>query len=373
MEAEKSTDTLVVKSLDDTRCEGIEDGSLASIELGDWLDKVKYSESIRLLRHLCGKLRDRGRISLSVVDFDWVCSAYREGKADIEPILCGENGLNRAIFNRGKVCDLLNMAGFEIVGGASSLAWKPTEERISVVAEKRTRRETPIPLKGVTAIMSLPRVSWTETMSHTLEAIAKLQIPFVKSTGVFWGQCLERMLTKEAERGTKYALTIDYDSIFDIRDVARLWQIMEDNPDIAALCPLQIGRDRDALLLNCIDKDGNPMPQVAIDHFYNEAVDIKNGHFGLTLIRLDALRDIPHPWFLAVPDQDGRWDDKRTDDDIYFWHKLREHGKRVCATPKVRLGHLQLVITWPMDDCSVRHQYLNRYYDEGRPAECMTY
>lgn len=374
MEADKSTDTLVVNSLEDTKCAGIADGSLSAIDLGRWLDRVRHTESLHLLRYLATKMRDRGRLSLTVTDFEAAIKAYTTGNGDPEKIICGETGLNRAIWNRGKISDILNMAGFEIIAGANgSLAWKPSEDSISVVAEKRERPNPKIPLEGVVAMMSLPRVAWTETMCHTLEAVAKLQIPFVKSTGVFWGQCLERMLTKAAEEGTKYALTIDYDSIFDVRDVVRLWQIMESNPDIAALCPLQIGRDRDALLLNLVDRDGNQLQQVTSEDFHAEAVDIKNGHFGLTLIRLEALRDLPHPWFIGVPNEAGRWDDNRTDDDIYFWHKLRSHGKRVCATPKVRLGHLQLVITWPMDDCSVRHQYLNRYYEEGRPAECMTY
>jgi hypothetical protein len=374
MEEQKSTDTLVINSLEDTKCLGIADGSLASIDLGRWLDRVRFPETLNMLRYLGTKLRDRGRLSVTVTDFEAAVKAYATGQGDPEKIVCGEHGLNRAIWNRAKIADTLNMAGFEIIAGANgSLAWKPSEDSISVVAEKRERAKPTIPLEGVIAIMSLPRVAWTETMCHTLECVAKLQMPFMKSTGVFWGQCLERMLTKCLEQGQKYALTIDYDSIFDPRDVIRLWQIMESNPDIAALCPLQIGRDRDELLLNLIDKDGNPRQSVTTEDFHDEAVDIKNGHFGLTLIRLDALREIHHPWFAGVPNKQGRWDEGRTDDDIYFWHRLRSAGKRICATPKVRLGHLQLVITWPMDDCAVRHQYLNRYYEDGRPEECMTY
>jgi len=370
MEAE---DRLVIGSLEDTRCDGIADGSLSSIDLGTWLERVPYGESLALLRHLATKLRARGRMRICVSDFDWICEAYKSGSADIEPILCGDKGLNRSIWNRGKICDVVNMAGMEIVGGAKGLAWKPTEQTIDVIAEKRMRKEPSIPLPGVSAMMSLPRVSWTETFAHTLEACAKLQIPFVKSTGVFWGQCLERMLSMQHESGQKYALTIDYDSIFDFRDVIRLWQIMEDNPDVSALCPLQIGRDRDELLINLIDSEGKPMNRVGVDYFYNDIVDIRNGHFGLTMIRLEHLKDIPHPWFIGVPNSEGRWDEGRTDDDIYFWHKLRAAGKRVCATPKVRLGHLQLVVSWPMDDCSVHHQYLNKYNAEGRPIQCMTY
>ncbi len=352
---------------------GIADASLKSVDIGNLLDRLPAKDALPMLRGFAQKMADKARLTLEVTDFDWVCHAYASSEDEVEPVLCAD-GLNRSIWNRSKVCDTVNMAGLEIVGGTEgALGWKPSPQKIAVTCEKRIRKEIEIPLKDVTALMSLPRVSWTETFAHTLEVCSQLQMRFVKSTGVFWGQCLERLITGELERGQKYALTIDYDSIFDARDVVRLWQIMEERPDITALCPLQIGRDRDQLLLNLIDEDGKSMERVTTDYFHQEAVRIKNGHFGLTMIRLEHLKDIAHPWFLGVPNEHGRWDENRTDDDIYFWHKLHAAGRTICATPKVRLGHLQLVITWPMDDCAVRHQYLGKYHSDGRPPECMSY
>lgn len=362
-----------MKTLEDLRCDGVEDGALEEIDLGTMLDRVKAAETLNLLRFLAGKLKNRGRLRVVVTDFDAVVEAYRTGTGDPEKMLCGEHGLNRAMFNRGKLSDLLNMAGFEIVGGADAAAWKPNRETLSVVAEKRSRREPPVPIPGVAAVMSLPRIAWTETLSHTLDVCGALQMPLVRSTGVFWGQCLERMLEKLLEKGMKYALTVDYDSIFDARDVVRLWQIMEDNPSLDVLCPLQVGRDRDELLVHLVNPDGSPRVNVTTEDFYAETLDIKNGHFGLTMIRIDALRDVPHPWFHGQPNAEGRWHENRVDDDIFFWHRLRAAGRRVAVTPKVRIGHLQLVVTWPTDDCQVRHQYVNKYHDDGRPPECMTY
>ena len=96
-----------------------------------------------------------------------------------------------------------------------------------------------------------------------------------------------------------------------------------------------------------------------------------------------------HPWFLESrasrdnpkrdwyiwrePNADGEWGEGRIDDDIYFWKKARREGLRIAACPKVRIGHLQLVITWPDDALRTKHQYVGKYYDDGRPAECMTY
>ena len=354
------------------------DGSFApasvdAIDLRGTLDLVPHHESLATLRLIGEKLKDRGSIILSVTDFDRVVESYKSGEGDPEKMLCGEQGQNRAIFNRSKICDLLNAAGFEIIGGIDSLSWTEIPNRITVRAVKRKRPTPTIPLKGVHAIMSLPRIAWTDTFSHTLNVCSNLQMPFTKSTGVFWGQCLQRLMEARVAAGDKYILTIDYDSIFDDRDVVRLWQIMEDNPDIGALCPLQIGRDRDSVLVNLETKDGARVQTVKSSDFYAEAVDIRNGHFGLTMIRCSALAELPKPWFLGVPSASGQWEEGRVDDDIYFWHKFQDAGHRICLSPKVRIGHLQLVITWAKDDLSRVHQYVGEYHKEGRPDSCMTY
>jgi hypothetical protein len=351
--------------------------SIDRIDSGDILTRIPYTRTLEVLRCWEAQLRDGGELRIDVGDFDAAVKMYQDGSGDCEPLLCGPDGLAKAIFNREKICDLLNMAGFEIVGGGDgSLKWNETPGRLCVLARKRTRPVPPmLPERlPIHAIMSLPRIAWTDTFAHTLDAISRLQLNFTKSTGVFWGQCLQRLMETVIRKGeAKYILTIDYDSIFDARDIIRLWQIMESNPDIAALCPLQIGRDRDGVLLSLITADGKDRKSVMSTELYEEAVDLKTGHFGLTLIRCDAIDKIPKPWFLGIPNKEGRWEDDRIDDDIYFWHKVREHGGRVAVCPKVRIGHLQCVISWPMDDLSVRHQYLSKYHDDGRPQECSTY
>lgn len=348
--------------------------SLDEIDATDTLDRIPYLQTLETLRKWNGYLRDGGTLRLSVCDFDEVVEVYTKGGGDPEPMLCGPRGMTQAVFNRRKIAEVLNMAGFEIVGGGEgSLNWKENRGRISVTVKKRSRPDPTLPL-NVHAIMSLPRIAWTDTFAHILDTVAHLGMPFTKSTGVFWGQCLQRLMEGVVREGkSKYILTIDYDSIFDARDVLRLWQVMEENPDIAALCPLQIGRDRDSCLVQFVNPDGTNRREIMSNELFAEALDIKNGHFGATLIRCDAIAKIPKPWFLGEPNSEGRWEDGRVDDDIYFWHKVREHGGRVAVCPKVRIGHLQCIISWPADDLSVRHQYLSKYHEDGRPEECSTY
>ena len=364
-----------VQSVSDCAFVGVAAETLDSIDMGQIMDLIPSDKALEVLKNAERVLKPFGTLRMSVTDFDFVCDAYKNGTGDPEATLCGTGVLNASIYNRTKVSELVNHAGFEIISAADgSLTWKPEPHLIGITARKKRRAIPKIPFDDVHAIMSLPRISWTETFAKTLEVASQLQMRFTKSTGVFWSQSLERMMSGIVkDDGCKYIMTIDYDSIFDARDVIRLWQIMEDNPDIAALCPMQIGRDRSEMLLNMVDENGKSIQTAPVEFFYRDAIDIKNGHFGLTLSRVDALKDVPHPWFLGVPNEDGKWEERRTDDDIYFWHKMRAAGKRVCATPKVRIGHLQCVITWPKDDFSLVHQYVGKFHDDGRPAECMTY
>jgi hypothetical protein len=354
----------------------VKDATVDHIDAGQVLDMMPSKDTLELLRCWRRKLVPRGTLDLRVTDFDRVVNGYKDGSLDAEQVLCGDGSLNRAIFNQEKILMTANMAGFEIISGEDGdLSWRPTPTTIGLRLTSRTRKAPEMPMRDIHAVMSLPRVSWTETMGCVYSSLSQLGIEFTKATGVFWSQGLQRLMSNivDKEPETKYILTIDFDSIFDARDIIRLWQIMEDNPDIVALCPMQIGRDRDAVLMTVLGSDGRPVERMSVEELFKEAIDIGSGHFGLTLIRTEALKKLPKPWFLGTPNKDGDWGDGRIDDDIHFWKAVRAAGGRICATPKVRIGHLQLVISWPTSDLKVKHQYIGKYFEDGRPDECTTY
>jgi hypothetical protein len=345
-------------------------------DIGDGLLRMQTSEAVAWLREIGSKIKDGGTISLDVPDLDGVIEAYNRGEPETEAMLLGDTSQHgvRSIWNREKLSRVLNLAGFEIVGGRNGWSWNSNRTRLSVKARKYVRPSPPRPLTSVHAIMSLPRVCWTDTQGLLHQSATALGFDVSRATGVFWGQCLERLLEQLIEREEiKYALTVDYDSIFDPEDIVRLWQVMETNPDVAALCPLQIGRDKALPLFSIKGPDGKILGSFSEDHLQTDALDMNTGHFGLTLIRLDAIRDLPRPLFLGVPNDEGRWGEGRTDDDIFFWKRLSAAGRRICLCPRVRIGHLQNVITWPGEDLKAIHQYFTDFHGNGRPRECMTF
>lgn len=348
--------------------EELKDGA----DIGNGLTQVRTEDAVAWLRSIAAQIKDGGELRLEVPDLDGILKAYEDGEPDTESLLIGTGA--KSIWNREKVSRILNLAGFEVMHGRGGWSWNETKTKISIVARKYSRPAPSFPMKQIHGLMSLPRVCWTDTQGELHSAAAKLGFNVSRVTGVFWGQCLERLIeTVIKQTETKYFLTVDYDSIFDAEDIIRLWQVMETNPDIAALCPLQIGRDKDLPLFSIRGKDGNLVREMTEDGLYTDALDMNSGHFGLTLIRCDALRDLKRPLFLGVPNKNGNWEEGRVDDDIFFWNRLREAGKRVCLCPRVRIGHLQNVVTWPAEDCRAITQYLTDYHENGRPSQCMTF
>lgn len=356
---------------DSAHCE-YQDGAVDHINAGDSLAQVATTDAVATLRAWGAKLRGGGTIRLRVPNFDAITKAYDNGEPETESLLLGSG--NRSIWNREKLARCLNHAGFEVIGGARGTSWTEELHALSVTARKCMRPAPTLPMKDIQAIMSLPRLCWTDTQGELHQAAASLGINTTRSTGVFWGQCLERLIeSKLSDPTCKYILTVDYDSVFDAADIVRLWQVMETNPDVAALCPLQIARDKETILVSALNPDGTLKREVRADAFHTDALDINTGHFGLTLIRCDAIRDLPRPLFLGRPNKDGNWGEGRVDDDIHFWYLLRDAKRRICVCPKVRIGHIQTIITWAGEDMKTVHQYCSKYHDEGRPPECMTY
>jgi hypothetical protein len=162
-------------------------------------------------------------------------------------------------------------------------------------------------LGGIVAgCYSMPRLAFTDNMFCAVAAGQALNIDFVRHSGLFWGQSLQQLMEQAAE--SKYILTVDYDTVFHWSSVAELYRLMEANAHADAVQAMQIGRDRNGPL-------GVPENTELLA---DELMSMKSGHFGLTMIRTEALHAVPRPWFCAVPSMDGGWGEGHTDEDVYF-------------------------------------------------------
>lgn len=226
----------------------------------------------------------------------------------------------------------------------------------------------------VAACMSVPRLGFMDMYFSAFSALSPLGIPITKGTGAFWDQVMSRILKdlSAEEAGNTFVLTLDYDSVFEIDCVTRLISAMLIS-GVDAIAPLQMKRD-DKMLMFTPEGMGNDGPkEVTLPHEWWEkpAQPVDTAHFGLTFLRCSALRRMPKPWFIGVPNADGEWGDNRVDPDIGFWKRWKECGNTLAVCPQVSIGHAELVITWPDQKLKAIHQYPTHYWNSGgkRPPE----
>ena len=196
----------------------------------------------------------------------------------------------------------------------------------------------------ICALMSIPRVGWNDNWGSILEALRPFGIPVHRFTGVFWGQCMQRGFETCLRNKVDWILTIDYDSIFMPEHVDRLMAVFGQNAEIDALCATQSRRQKAFPLATVAeaprDEDGN-----AVVECDGSPILVTTAHFGLTLLRADALRKVEKPYFYGEPDENGGWGEGRLDDDIWFWHQWRKAGNNIYMDPLNRIGHLELMVS----------------------------
>lgn len=221
--------------------------------------------------------------------------------------------------------------------------------------------------KDVVGIFTTPRLLFADNMFCAQNALYNLGIMVNWAQGVFWGQVMTRLFEDCIRKGYKYAVTLDYDSVFSVDDIRELYAIMETRPDISALCPLQLRRGDGAPLTSITDAEGREALVVNRKVLELTTVPMATGHFGLTFFRLADVARMPKPWFNSIPDQDGRWEDGKTDEDIMFWNQMRKAGLNVCLAPNIHIGHMELTVTWADKRLNPVFQPINEYQTKGKP------
>ena len=220
----------------------------------------------------------------------------------------------------------------------------------------------------VAAVMSMPRLGFTDNFFCVSSALTPHGISPVKVTGAYWGQSLQRAIESVVE-DADWVLTIDYDTIFSAKTVEALmtlamWSGMD------AIAPLQVKREANAVMFALPGSTPDEQTQVSDDWFKKPVQPVETAHFGLTLIRASALRATPKPWFVETANDEGTFTGGHMDADIHFWKQFRKSGHKLGLATHVSVGHAELMITWPsrqVADCKVL-QHTTDYWAHGQKA-----
>lgn len=358
------------------------DNSVDEVRASHILEHFPRGQVEAVVKEWVRVLKPGGYLKIAVPNFDWIL-AHRDDPMWQGYLFGGQvdgNDFHHVAFDKDLLHRLLSAAGLEDVSGwrdaiedshrlpvsLNLVGRKP--ERQQVESNPAEAEEKPIKIVGV---MSCPRLGWTDTFGSITHAFMPLGIEVFRHSGVFWGQGLTKLIEMALKDGADFVITIDYDSVFGLEHVHRLCQLIVENEDVDVIVPVQIRRENDYSMFTMRDQaSGTLRTSVPKTEFRKVLTKITTGHLGLTIMRASALEKLKKPWFLAIPDKNGEWNDGHVDEDIYFWHNCEQSGLNVCMANEVRIGHLQNMIAWPDMRFAPVHQYVGEYNEKGPPAEC---
>lgn len=204
----------------------------------------------------------------------------------------------------------------------------------------------------IAGLMTAGRYENTFARNHIDAAFVGAKIPLQVSQGVFYGQCMQRMMELNIENGVDIAVCVDGDSLFTSQDIMRVVKNLVSYKEVDAIAAMQVRRGQQTLLGS---KDKEHKLQVG-----SEPVQVSTAHFGLTAIDLRRMKDVPKPWFASSPCEDGSWGDARVDDDIWFWRQWQKAGRTVYLDPQTCIGHLEEMVVIPDEKTfEAQHIYPN--------------
>lgn len=212
----------------------------------------------------------------------------------------------------------------------------------------------------IVALMSVPMLGWNPHWGCSSEAVRPFKIPIRLAYGAYWHQSIQNLLQDCVDERLDWVLTMDYDSMFTARHLDRLLGQFGNHPHMDALAALQCKRSTDEVPLCSVEG----VTEVEVNGLPFKA---NTAHFGLTLIRVEALAKMPLPWFTSRPDPDGSYRTlKRVDADIDFWHRWKDAGNTLYVDPMCSIGHLQPMVSEFDAEFKPRHTHVNDWRKRER-------
>lgn len=359
------------------------DDSVDEIRASHVLEHESHTKTLDIVRHWFNKLKPGGIVKIAVPNLQYIVDQMGAagGKEPLEAFLmgghCDADDYHKSVFTHAKLDHILRAIGFDCVR-----TWEPDFNDCSalpVSLNMMAEKPNSCRLNNVCCVMSIPRLMFSDNVVSMIGTIYASGMSFVAQQGAFWGQCLERTIEDVIANkpNVTHVLTCDYDSIFSTDQVMQLYRTMQ-RLGADAIFPVQIKRQASEALLTVLDEAGNIRGRLTAAEARSDGVRVATGHFGLTLISIEKLKALPKPWFMEVPDGEGGWGLERvgedgekiagrTDPDIFFWRRWQDAGNSLYQANHVRIGHAQLMATFPDRNWNPVHVHTSDIQESGIP------
>jgi hypothetical protein len=355
--------------------DGYEDNSVDEVRASHILEHFPRAEVFPVVTEWVRVLKPDGVLKLAVPNFDWIAECYHRHMCDAQTLfgfLMGgqtdENDYHKSAFDETLLRLLMKAAGIDRikpwVGEALDCSRLPVS--LNLMGQKIAPRE-PVTIPTIIGCMSTAKLGFTENLFCAMQTFGSRNIDLFKCTGAFWGQCLERVMGDAIAAGAEWIVTLDYDTIFTPEIFDNLCYLLATHPEADAVAPWQMQRDTNDPLCWFTDEQGLPRREIPLMEFDAPLSKVDTAHFGLTVLRVAALKKMEHPWFLSKPNKEGTWGEHRIDEDIYFWQKWKAAGNTLYLANNVSIGHLQQLATWPDIYMRPIHQYVPDFQKHGVP------
>jgi SAM-dependent methyltransferase len=349
------------------------DDSVDEIRASHVLEHFPHGEVKAVLTDWVRALKPGGRLRVAVPNFATIARAYLAGEGiNAQGYIMGgqtnRDDYHHVIFDEVALREELRAAGLRNIK-----AWvSELHDCASLPISLNLEGTKPVPraadLEKIYAVMSTPRLGFMDNFFCAIQSLVPLGIQLRKYTGAFWGACLTRSIDEALAEGAQWILTLDYDTIFNRDDVEDLIDICSRYPQIDALAPVQASRTRNVALFTIRDPANHKnLSEIRRETLDEEILRVSTAHFGLTLIKVEALLKTPRPWFQGHPDPDGGWGDGRIDDDIHFWKQFERAGCALYMANRVPVGHAELMIRWPDRNLQPIYQHPQDYFRDSKP------
>lgn len=350
-----------------------QDGSVTEIRCSHCLEHFPYRMLSAVVKDWVRCLKKGGKLKIAVPDFEKISQNYLDGKEQPhESFILGgqqdDNDYHKSMFDRDRLRQLLAGAGLVLIQTWESEIQDCAAYPISLNLEARKPYYDGLTVSGC---MSVPRLGFMDNFFSCVEACIPCNVKLRKHGGAFWGQSMTKVIEKTIEQDNPdLILTVDYDTVFTPGHLSRMIQTMMLYDHIDALAPIQSSRHHLTTLFTVEAEAGKNKPELPRTALDADTMKVSTAHFGLTLIRTEAIKRMPKPWFYSVPDEQGGWGEGHVDDDIQFWRGFEAAGNQLHLANRIAVGHLELKVMWPDINLTTFHQSVTDYQQNGVPDEC---
>jgi len=320
-----------------------DDESIDEIRASHLLEHFSTVQVFDVVKNWADKLKIGGVLKIAVPDFHKIAKGYIDGQ---EQNTCGylmggqidDNDYHKSIFDESSLREVMEKAGLNNIE-----RWDDKLDTCQLpISLNLMGTKSPIQTakKSIRCVISKPRIGFTSNANCMIRELAMKGVECTLGQGAYWHQVLTNIMEQELDNRSDYLLTLDYDTWFTYGHVKKMVELIELS-GADAIVSMQVKRESDELLLNAEKRT------LSYEEYQSGLMPIKSGHFGCTIFRTSAFDKLKKPWFLPVPGPDGRWAEGRLDADMYFWKNFKECGLKPILATKVKIGHLQLMCTFP--------------------------